>query len=335
MGGLILRTLTWHWIFFVNLPVGILGLIMVLRYIPARKPAGGERFDLQGAALLFITLISFLISLTAAQEIGFGTPLVLGLMAAAAIGLALFLRLESRLQHPMVDLSLFRRPLFSINLLTAMLAYISSAGTAFLMPFYLQNILGYNPSQAGLLLAIVPLSMGITAPISGSASDRIGTRRMAVIGLGILLLGFMLISTLSVNTSPLGYILRFLPIGIGMGLFQTPNNSAVMGSRPPNRLGISSGLLSLTRTLGQITGIAVLGAIWAGFTVRAGGFPPGSDVTGAPAAIQVAALNITSRIIVGIIAAALGLSIWAVVLNKLHPERVETFPVRIPPKSQY
>ncbi len=157
--------------------------------------------------------------------------------------------------------------------------------------------------------------MGITAPISGTLSDRIGTRLMAVIGLAVLLLGYILISTLRVDTSALGYALRFLPLGIGMGLFQSPNNSAVMGSSPPHRLGISSGLLSLTRTLGQITGIAVLGTIWAGFAAHAGGFPPGSDVTGAPAWIQVAALNLTSTVIIALITAALGLSIWALVLQ--------------------
>lgn len=316
LGGLILRTLSWHWIFFVNLPVGLVGLLMALRFVPAKKPAGGERFDLPGAALLFLTLTSFLVAMTAGQQIGFNAPLVLGLLAVFAAGLAAFLRLEARVAHPMVDLSLFRNPLFSINLVTGMLTFISSAGTIFLMPFYLQNVLGYNPSQVGLLLAVVPISMGITAPISGSLSDKIGTRLMAVIGLGLLLLGYVSISTLRVDTNAAGYMVRFLPVGIGMGMFQSPNNSAVMGSSPSNRLGISSGLLSLTRTLGQITGIAVLGAVWASFVARAGAMPPGSDVTGAPAAAQVAALNMTSGIIVILITAALGLSIWALILHQ-------------------
>ncbi len=112
MGGLILKNLSWHWIFFVNLPVGILGLIMVLRYLPARKPVGGEKFDLQGAVFLFLTLIFFLVGLTTGQEIGFSSPFVIALLVASAAGLVFFIRLEGRLPHPMVDLSLFRCPAF-------------------------------------------------------------------------------------------------------------------------------------------------------------------------------------------------------------------------------
>jgi len=331
MGGLILKALTWHWIFFVNLPVGIVGLFMVLRFVPAKKPAGGERFDFRGAVLLFLTLISFLVALTAGQKIGFGNPLVLGLLAASAVLLVIFIQLEARLPHPMIDLTLFRRPLFSINLLTGILTFICSAGTIFLMPFYLQNVLGYSPSQVGLLMAVMPLSMGITAPISGTLSDRIGTRPMAVIGLGMLLLGYTLVSTLRVDTNALGYILRFLPVGIGMGLFQSPNNSAVMGSSPPNRLGISSGLLSITRTLGQTIGISILGTVWASVVTHSGELLPGTEVTTAPAQVQVAALNLTSGVIIGLIAIALGLSVWALVLHKRqsHPLEAPASPTQV------
>ncbi len=137
------------------------------------------------------------------------------------------------------------------------------AGTIILMPFYLENVLGYDTQSVGFLLAIVPIALGITAPISGAMSDRFGTRPITVLGLAILVVGFVAVSTLSPETTALGYVLRFLPIGIGIGIFQSPNNSAVMGAVPRERLGIASGLLAITRTLGQSVGIAALGALWA------------------------------------------------------------------------
>ncbi len=165
----------------------------------------------------------------------------------------------------MIDLRLFTNRLFSINLVTGFLTFMASAGTTILMPYYLQNVMGYTPQKTGLLMAVVPIALGIISPISGSLSDRFGTRPLTVIGLAFMLLGYILVSTLQTDTSALGYILRFLPIGIGAGIFQSPNNSEIMSSAPRESLGVASGLLSLTRTLGQTTGIAILGAIWTGF----------------------------------------------------------------------
>jgi len=167
-----------------------------------------------------------------------------------------------------------------------------------------------------MLLAVLPIALGITAPIAGSLSDRFGTRPLAAIGLAVLVVGYLAVSTLSLDTTPLGYILRFLPIGIGAGLFQSPNNSAVMGAAPRNRLGIASGLLALTRTLGQITGIAILGALWSSRAGQYTGSVVEGGVTNAPKAVQVAALNDTTLVIVGIISVAFLLSLWALIQER-------------------
>jgi EmrB/QacA subfamily drug resistance transporter len=316
VGGLILQSLSWHWIFFVNLPVGILGVFLVLRYVPATRPSGGQRFDLPGAGALLVCLTTFLLGLTLGQRSGFQSLLVEGLLAAAVTFLAIFIVIERRSSHPMIDLSLFRNQLFSINLVTGLLAFISSAGVLMLMPFYLEDILGYSPREVGMMLAVLPIALGITAPIAGSLSDRFGTRPLAAIGLAVLVGGYLAVSTLSIDTTPLGYILRFLPIGVGAGLFQSPNNSAVMGAVPRNRLGIASGLLALTRTLGQITGIAILGALWSSRASLYAGSVVEGGVTNAPKAIQVAALNDTTLIIVGIISSAFLLSLWALIQER-------------------
>lgn len=316
LGGLLIGALSWRWIFFVNLPIGIVGTGMVLRFVPAFKPAGRQRFDLAGALTLFAGLMALLLALTLGQQMGFTASPVLALFATSFICLVVFVTIERRVRFPMIDLGLFRNRLFSVNLITAFMIFISLAGTIILMPFYLENVLGYETRSVGFLLAIVPIAVGITAPISGTLSDRFGTRPITVLGLAVLLLGFIAVSTLSLETTALGYVLRFLPIGIGIGVFQSPNNSAVMGAVPRERLGIASSLLAITRTLGQSAGIAALGALWASRVfVRGGQVFPGGATT-APAIVQVTALNDTFSAVVILIALALLLAAWGLVQER-------------------
>lgn len=307
IGGLILQTLSWHWIFFVNIPVGFLGIWMVQKFVPDKKPAGGQKFDFWGAAALFVSLLSLLFGLTMGQRLAFTDLRVLGLFGCGLLFLAAFIGIEMRVNQPMIDLKLFKNPLFSINLITGFLAFVASAGTIFLMPFYLQNILGYDPSRTGLLMASVPFIIGIVAPLAGGLSDRYGTRLLAAIGLLILIFGYMAVSTLSLNTSASGYVLRFILVAIGIGLFQSPNNSAIMGAVPHSRLGVASGLLSITRTMGQTVGIALLGALWA---INVAG-RAGSDVSDAPLNAQVIGLQQTMCFVVVLIFIAWLLSVWA------------------------
>jgi EmrB/QacA subfamily drug resistance transporter len=316
LGGLLIGVLSWHWIFFVNLPIGIAGTWMAVRFVPALQPAGGQRFDVPGALTLFVSLMALLMALTLGQQRSFTEPAILALFAVWLVTLVSFLAIERKSRQPMIDLNLFKNRLFSINLITAFIIFICTSGTIILMPFYLENVLGYDPSSVGFLLAIVPIAVGITAPISGALSDRLGTRPITVAGLFMLLIGFFAVSTLSVETTPLGYISRFLPIGIGIGIFQSPNNSAVMGAVPRTRLGVVSGLLSITRTLGQITGIAALGALWASRVVLRAGQDLPDGATAAPPAAQVAGLNDTFTVVVIMIALALMLAVWGLVQER-------------------
>ncbi|MEW6242411.1 MAG: MFS transporter [Chloroflexota bacterium] len=310
LGGLIVQHLSWHWIFFVNLPIGLLGILLVVRYVPAFKPAGGQRFDFRGALTLCVSLLSLLVALTLGQRNGFADRGVMFLAANWLVFLALFIFIELRVDQPMIDLRLFRNGLFSVSLGTGFIIFICLAGTLILMPFYAENVLGYDPQQTGLLMATVPVALGVTAPVSGSLSDRYGSRPITVAGLAVLVAGFLAISTLDAGTTSLGYILRFLPVGLGMGMFQSPNNSAIMGAAPRDRLGVASGMLAMTRTLGQTTGIAVLGALWAGQVFQhAGGLLPGG-ATSAPVAAQVLAMRDTFVLVSALIVFALLLSMW-------------------------
>jgi EmrB/QacA subfamily drug resistance transporter len=310
LGGLIIGALSWHWIFFVNLPVGIVGTAMVLRFVPATRPPGGQRFDLPGALVLFVSLVALLIALSLGQNQGFARPPILALFGVWLLFLAIFVAIERSSPQPMVQLRLFRNTLFDVNLITGFITFVCMSGTIILMPFYLEDVLGYDPRTVGFLLAIVPVAVGITAPFAGALSDRVGTRPITAVGLLVLVGGFLAVSTLSVETTALGYVLRFLPVGVGLGIFQAPNNSAIMGAVPRSQSGVASGLLSITRTLGQTTGTAALAALWASrVAARAGGIPP-AGATNAPAAAQVGALVDTFSTVVILVAVALLLATW-------------------------
>jgi len=310
LGGLIIQNLSWHWIFFVNVPIGIIGTFMVTRFVPAFKPPGGQRFDYWGAIALCVSLLSLLVALTLGQRNGFGDSNVLILIGLFMILLVTFIFIELRTEQPMIDLRIFRNSLFSVSLTSGFNVFICLSGSLILMPFYIQNVLGYDVQQTGLLMATVPVALGVVAPISGALSDRFGSRLMTVVGLVVLSIGFLGVSSLNAETTTLGYVLSFLPVGIGMGIFQSPNNSAIMGAAPRDRLGIASGMLAVTRTLGQTTGIAVLGALWAGQVYKyAGGLLP-EGATSAPIFAQVSALKDTFMIVSVLILFALLLSIW-------------------------
>jgi EmrB/QacA subfamily drug resistance transporter len=311
LGGLIIGAFSWRWIFYVNVPVGIAGTLLAVRYVPGLKSAGGQRFDYLGAVSLFVSLLSLLTALTWGQELGFSEQRIVLLLANAALFAALFVAVEWRVEQPMIALHLFRNGQFSVGLVTGFITFVAIAGTTLLLPFYLENVLGYDPRQVGILLAVVPVSLGISAPIAGSLSDRLGTRLMTVIGLTVLVVGYFTLSTLDAGTSAIGYIVRFLPIGIGMGIFQSPNNSAIMGSAARDQLGVVSGTLAATRTVGQTTGVALLGALWASRALSKAGSETVESATSASADVQAAALQDTFLVTMALVAAALLLALLA------------------------
>jgi EmrB/QacA subfamily drug resistance transporter len=313
IGGLILQSLTWHWLFFVNLPIGLIGIFMVARFVPTDHTRTKQRFDLAGAGTMFLLMISALFALSIIQDEGLKNPLVFGLFALALVSLISFILIERKSSNPMINLAIFKNRQFSTNLVTGFLVFICTAGTSLLYPLYLQNVLAYSAGQTGLMLAIVPVIVAIVAPISGALSDRTGSRPITTLGLFILVLGFVAVSSLSINTSTIGYLLRFIPVGIGIGMFQSPNNSAVMGSVPRENLGIASGLLSLTRTVGQMTGIAILSAVWENrVAFHNGSFVPGG-ATFAPLTAQVSGLLDTVSLSIVLLIISLLISSWALV----------------------
>lgn len=310
VGGLLISAFNWQAIFFVNVPIGIIGLWLAARTIPDLPPIPGQRMDYIGAGLLSLTLLGVSLALTLGQSRGFTSPEILGLFALALVALVAFVMLELRLASPMIDLRTFREPLLSVSVITGYATFVSASATFFLLPFYLEGVLGFGVREVGLLLGVTPLALGITSPLSGALSDRIGVRRLTLAGLVILTLAFAGFRLIDVDTSVPMFLALVIPVGIGMGVFQSPNNSAIMSSVPRQYSGVASGILSLTRLLGQISGIAVLGSVWAARVAAQVGGLEGGDAATAPDHVQVAALRDTFTIAALILALATLLGFW-------------------------
>ena len=263
LGGWLTQAFGWRAVFYINVPVGALAIILSLIFIPQDVPGEHkERFDLPGAAIFLFGLTTLLLALNQGAELGWTSLSVLGLLAAAALLLTAFIVVELRSPEPMLDLSLFRVPLFSMSTASAVLNYICVYSITFLMPFYLIQGRGLNPAQAGLLLTAQPILMAITAPLSGAISDRLGSRRPGILGMSVLALGLFLLSRLGLQTEWWFVAMALAVAGIGTGTFISPNTSALMGAAPRTRQGIASGVQATARNFGMVLGIGLAGAIF-------------------------------------------------------------------------
>ncbi len=323
LGGLLLEFLSWRWIFFVGFPFSCVSFFLAWRYMPGANPGGRQRFDWTGSFLLAAFLLAFILFLTFGPRFGYRSPAMLGLFAVSLLALALFINTERRVKDPLLDLSIFGNAQFSLNLSMRFVSFIVIGGVYLLLPFYLTNLLELEPVAVGLLLTTTWISFGVASPFAGTLSDRYGYRRIAGAGLVLMAFGCYTVSTLSLETTILGFIMRVATLGLGMGLFQSPNNSAVMGSVPRERLGVVSGLSVIGRTLGRTSGIAALGALWASRVAAHAGPEFIGGVTEAASAAQSAALRDVSYAALAIVAVALILSAWGILEARAPHRRLQ------------
>ncbi len=319
IGGILIHFISWRWIFYVNVPIGIIGMIMSLRFIPGTKTQTGQRFDYWGAGTVFVSQLALLLAITMGQRFGFTNPAIIGVFVVGLVFFTLFFLVESRCQHPMIDLKLFKSPNFRLNLFNGFITFAAMGGVIILMPFYLENVLHYDPYQVGLILAVLPVAGLVVSPVSGVLSDRFGSRAISVLGLSIMLGGFFVLTTLNAQTSTLEYILKFLPVGLGMALFQSPNTSAIMGTAPRDRLGMVSSLLPVSRTLGNSSGIAAIGAFWASRMAFYAGSHMSKKLEQVPIPAQVSALHDTFWVVALLVAVSLVLALWELFKGKRRP----------------
>ena len=263
LGGWLTSYFGWRVVFYINVPVGLLFFWLGSHYIPrdnARKQT--EKFDFPGAVTFVLGLGTLLLGLNKGAEWGWTSMTVLFLLICAVAFLTAFIVIEKRSLNPMLDLNLFKKRPFSLTTTSAILNYIGIYSSIFLMPYYLLQGRGFSPAQAGLILTAQPLVMAVIAPISGTLSDRIGTRLPAVLGMLVLSTGLFLLSRLGPESEIITIMVALAVVGLGTGTFISPNNSALMGSAPKNRQGIAAGILATARNFGMVLGVGIAGAIF-------------------------------------------------------------------------
>ncbi|GCE04735.1 MDR family MFS transporter [Dictyobacter aurantiacus] len=271
LGGFITGYFSWRWIFYVNLPIGILGLIATLTFIKEKVQRRPGRFDPLGAILLAVGLASLTAGLSFAQELGWGSPPILALLIVGVLALIILPFVELRVPNPAIVLSLLKNRVFTSALLSLIISFLALFAVSFMLPFYLEELRGFSTELSGLLLTPLPLTIAFIAPFSGSLADRIGTRWLAAGGLAIAGLGLVFVSFLNAHTSIWGIVWPLLVTGIGQSIFQSPNNSALLGAAPPQHQGSASGFLATARTMGQSLSIALAGAIFSALGGAAAG----------------------------------------------------------------
>jgi EmrB/QacA subfamily drug resistance transporter len=269
LGGLVTQTASWRWIFYINVPIGIAGAIAAIAVLGEDRSREQRRFDLAGATLLGLALGSLTTVLSIGNEAGWRSSIVLMLAAVFVIALPLFVVQELNHEAPLLDHKLFENRLFAWATVALVLSFLAVFAQALLLPIYFEQVRGFSLKRTGLLLTAFPVGIAVVAPISGHLADRFGTRWLAALGMAILAVGLWQLSRLDTSSSTWGVIWPQLVAALGMALFQSPNNSAIMGSAPRDRQGVAAGMLATGRTMGQSISVAIAGAVLGAASMRA------------------------------------------------------------------
>jgi EmrB/QacA subfamily drug resistance transporter len=254
VGGFLVEHLGWRSIFFVNLPVGILGILFSLKILDRSKGSGQARVDFRGAFLLFFFITFLLLFL---NRVGVGWSFFPWVwLPPSLFCLGLFIWAELHFSIPLVDLHFFKRKLFTASIATSLLYFWMHAAHTFIVPFFLQSILEFSPSKVGMMIFPVALTVMVMAPLGGWISDRVGVRIPATVGLMAISMAIYSFIFLKGDVKDYEILWRQVVLGIGIGLFLPANNSAIMGSLSKERVGLASSFLALARNLGIVIGVA-------------------------------------------------------------------------------
>ena len=289
IGGLITEHIDWSWIFFVNVPIGVLGLLVGRVVIEeSRDTSSDQRLDLPGLLASGVGLFALTFALIEANAYGWTDPVILGLFVLSALSLAAFVLLEMHQRSPLLDLSLFRSSTFAGANVVALLVTLAMFGVFFFMSIYMQNILGYSATKTGAAFLPMTILIILIAPIAGRSSDRIGSRALMTAGMLCLAASLAIFSRLGLDSAFWDIFPGLIVGGFGMALVMTPMTAAALGSVPVEKSGVGSGVLNTFRQVGGALGIAVMGAIVASYVDLSGGRPdPASFIDGFQTALRV------------------------------------------------
>ena len=294
LGGVITEHISWNWIFYVNVPIGVLAVIAAIVVVPeSRDTSREQRLDLPGLVTSAVGLFALVYALIEAHSYGWTSARILGLFAIAVVALAAFVLLEMHQRVPMLDLSLFRNGTFAGANLVAILVTLAMFGIFVFFPIYMQTFRGWSPIQAGAALLPWTVMVVIFAPIAGKLSDRVGSRWLMAGGMTVVAICCLLLSTVTLHSSFWHMLPAFILGGLGMSFVMTPMSAAAMGAAPVDKAGVESGVLNTFRQVGVALGIGIMGAIISNRAAAAaadGASPPQAFVHGLTFGMRVSAV---------------------------------------------
>lgn len=257
LGGIIVSVLKWNYIFLINIPIGIITFLVSLKTLPNEVSKENIPLDYKGTILFILTIILLFGSIMLGQQYSYtNTYIILALLISIVLFL-FFVKFEIKHEHPLLDISIFKNKLFTVSIICGFTSFIALSGTNIILPFYLQDTMKLSPGATGILMTVSPIVLGILAPISGYLSDKFESEKITFIGLVVMTIGLLLMSTLKVNSSILIVALFLATTSAGSAMFQSPNNSLIMSTVEKDKLGIAGSINSLIRNLGMISGIAL------------------------------------------------------------------------------
>lgn len=272
IGGVIIQKYTWHYIFLINIPIGIFAFVLGYFVFPkSKKKDIPLNLDYLGFILFDMFIISLFMGIFIGQVIGFTKLSIIILFIIAVCSFIGFIFREKRAKNPLIDLTIFNNKSFSVGLTCAVLIFSSNLFMNTLLPFYLQDTLKLSSLMSGFILMCVPIAMVIVAPISGALSDKIGAKGLTFLGLFIVSVSQLLFILIGLKTTISYLVILTLLAGTGVALFQSPNNSIIMSSVEHNHLGIAGSINSLARNIGMVTGLSLSTTIlYSSMTQKAG-----------------------------------------------------------------
>jgi EmrB/QacA subfamily drug resistance transporter len=262
VGGVLTQTLGWEWVFFVNVPIGVLAVALALTRVPESRGAGAGRIDWAGTVTFSVALFLLIFGLIRGNEEGWGSGLILGCFAGAAVLLLAFGIVETRVASPMLDLGLFRKPAFLGASVAAVMLSAGVFGLFLYLTLYVQSILGYSALQAGLIFLPITAVSFVVAPPAGRLTEKVPPRIFLGVGLALAAVGLLLMRNVSPTSGWTALLAGFLVTGAGIGMANPPLASTAVGVVPRERSGMASGINSTFRQVGIAIGTAGLGAVF-------------------------------------------------------------------------
>jgi len=302
VGGFIVDSLGWQYIFFINIPIGLLLIAAAAVYFRIdEKRTVSLSLDWHGSGAMVTMFVSLIIALGSMADAGEITLTAILSGSVFFLALALFIWHELRCPAPLLNLGVFSHRTFLFPVIAVLLVFIANFMMAVVGPFYFEGVMGYRPSQVGLVFLINPAVMVIVAPIAGSLYDRHPARNYAALGMGITALAFLLLSYCTITRNISGILIAFVLFGVGVGLFQSPNNTAILSALPKEQLSTASSVIATSRNLGMALGVS-LGSILLSFQLMAAGYG-GDVITADPAllAVSISRIMVVSAILCAVV----------------------------------